>query len=103
MKIDSNILIKQYYEEVSHKYPELSFEEFKEICKRPFEFTKEQMQSGELPVIRLKYFGTFLVYPKRASFLLKRIMERKRYNKIGIKEFNQKKEMLEKFLEQHES
>lgn len=99
MKIDSSILIKQYYEEVAEQYPELSFEEFKEICKQPFQFLKDEMEKGELPTIRLKYLGTFLVYPKRAEHLRKKVIDRDKYNKIGKKEFSRIKTMLDKFLD----
>ena len=34
------------------------------------------MESGELPQIHLKYFGTFIVYPKRAKAQLIVLKER---------------------------
>lgn len=102
-KLDSDIAIQQYYEEVKHLYPHVTFEQFKEVCKGPFDYTKVQMASGELPVIRLKYLGTFLVYPKRAEALLRRLKERFRFHKIDKTYFFRMKEMLDNFLERNES
>lgn len=99
MKLDAEILARQYYETVQHKYPDISFEEFKKICYNPFNYVKQEMASGELPVIRLKYFGTFLVYPKRALSMLNNMKQRFKFGKIGKNEFFKKKEMIETFLE----
>ena len=99
MKIDSNILIRQYWDEVKDNYPDMDFEEFKAVCKRPFEYTKEQMESGELPTIRLKYFGTFLVYPKRARSALATVINMNKYKKIAKSEFERISTMLNKYLE----
>ena len=101
MKLDSEIAIKQYYEEVKHLYPHVTFDQFKEVCKAPFDYTKVQMASGELPVIRLKYLGTFLVYPKRAEAFLRRLTERFKYHKIDRTYFFKVKSMIDSFLERN--
>jgi hypothetical protein len=98
MKLDAEILTRQYYETVQDQYPDIDFEEFKKICYNPFEYTKEEMAGSELPVIRLKYFGTFLVYPKRAEAMLNNLKERFRYNKVDKRVFFKQKEMIENFL-----
>lgn len=102
-KLDSDIAIRQYYDKVKHLYPHVEFEEFKQCCKSPFEYTKEQMASGELPVVRLKYFGTFIVYPKRAEAFLRRLKERFKFRKVNKEYFFRMRDILENFLQRHES
>ena len=97
MKLEAEAVVKEYYESVRHNYPDISFEEFKKICYAPFEFTRKQMENDRLPVIRLKYFGTFMVYPKRAKGLLKDLGKKK----VKDKEFFRIRDMLESFLEKH--
>ena len=98
MKLDAEILLKQYYEKVKDNYPSVSYEEFKKICYSPFEFVKQEISSGELPVIRLKYFGTFLVYPKRAEGLLKKLENMYQYNKISEEKYLKYKKMIINYL-----
>jgi hypothetical protein len=102
-RLDSKIAIEQYYDKVKHLYPHITFEQFKESCKGQFEYTAKQMASGELPVIRLKYFGTFLVYPKKAEASLRRINERFRFGKIDKNYYFRMREMLQNFLNRNES
>lgn len=98
MKIENQDLQMEYYLKVREQYPGLSFEECKLCCSTPFTFTKERIESGELPVIRLRYFGTFLVYPKRAAAVLERMKIKFKEIKLDPKTFFTKKLMLEKFL-----
>jgi hypothetical protein len=53
--------IKQYWEEVKDKYPNISYAQFEIICKSPFKAVKEWIKGGGLPIIMLKYFGKFRV------------------------------------------
>ena len=98
MKLDNMTLMKEFYDREKEKYPTLSFEQFKEICFGPWRFVKHEMESGKLPSIRLKYFGTFQVYPGRAKSMLKTINDRFKYNKISSKQYFHLKEMLENYL-----
>ena len=98
MKLEAEILVRQYYEQEPKDFSDFDFQEFKKICYTPFDFVKEQMSNDDLPVIRLKYFGTFLVYPKRASGMLKILEERYKFNKVSRDEFLRIKEMIKKFL-----
>jgi hypothetical protein len=91
-------LLHEFYAQEGHKYPELNLDQFKEIVFGPWLMTKKEMESGDLDTIRLKYFGTFQVYPGRAKQQLKSINDRKRFNKIEISQYFKLKDMLEKFL-----
>ena len=102
-KIENQDLIKEYYEFIKDKYPDLTFEQLKEVVSSPFEMLKEEMASGELKTIRLKYLGTFLVYPKRVKAYLEHLKSKFKLNKVDRNEFFQAKSMIETFLENEEN
>ena len=54
MKLESQELVEEFYEKNKEKFPELSFEQVKEICYAPFIMTRKEMESGSLATIRLK-------------------------------------------------
>lgn len=98
MKLSNTELIKEFYEQEKHNYPDVSFEQFKEICFGPWRFLKHEMESGRLPKVRFKYFGTFQVYPGRAKNMLYNLNKRFQFHKIESKQYYRLKEMLENFL-----
>lgn len=98
MKLENKELIEQYFIGIADKYPSLTLEECKEICFAPWRFLKQEIESGELPEVRFKYFGTFQVYPGRAENMLYNLKERFRYHKIDPKQYFKLKEMLDKFI-----
>jgi nucleoid DNA-binding protein len=101
-KIENQDLIKEYYESIKDKYPNLTFDQLKEAVSTPFEMLKEEMASGELKTVRLKYLGTFLVYPKRVKAWLEHLKQRFKLNKVDRREYFETKSMIEKFLENEE-
>ncbi len=103
MKLESQELVEEFYEKNKEKFPGLSFEQVKEICYAPFIMTRKEMESGSLATIRLKYFGTFLVYPKRVAAAL-RVMEKNfKELKMPAKMYFQKKAMIEEYLNNQEN
>jgi hypothetical protein len=98
MKLQNNQLIEDFYNQEKDKYPNLTLEQFKDICFGPWRFLKDEMESGELPTVRFKYFGTFQVYEGRAKNMLHNINKRFQFHKINPKQYFKLKEMLEKFL-----
>lgn len=99
MKLDNQILIEQYYEKIKENYPDLSFDELKKIVSAPFSFLKQEMASPELPTIRLKYFGTFVVYEGRAKYILERTEESFRKGNITEKLYNERKKTIQALLQ----
>lgn len=55
--ISQDKMIKMYYEEVKEQYPDLTFEEFKKVCKSPFLAIIEWMKDPWLPWIKIKFLG----------------------------------------------
>lgn len=102
MKLENQELLKEFYDRFKENYPGLTFEQVKECCATQYFYTKKEIESGELPVIRLKYFGTFLVYPRRAEATLERMSKQFKDLKIEAKTYFEKKAMLEKFLHNEE-
>lgn len=102
MKLQNNQLIEEFYEQEKHKYPGVSLEQFKEICFGPWRFLKHEMESGELPEVRLKYFGTFQVYTGRAKNMLHNLKKRFQFHKIDPNDYNRLTSMLNKFLKRQD-
>lgn len=102
MKLENQELIEEYFEKVKHQYPGVTFDQFKLSCTTPFLKLRKEMESGELKTVRLMYFGTFVVYPKRVAGMLETLKEQFRDLKVDAKLYFYKKEIYEKFLSKHE-
>lgn len=90
--------IKEYYEEVKHKYPDVDFERFEAICKAPMNFIKQCIRSGKLPKILVKHLGKFRVFPSKIKDQLK---SEERFFQKGITDeayYNEKKEFYTNYL-----
>ena len=102
MRIENQDLIEEFYNKNIDKFPGLTLEQYKEICFTPWRFLKQEIESGELPEIRFKYFGTFQVYKGRAENMLYNLKQRFKFRKIEPKQYFSLKEMLEKYLKRLE-
>lgn len=98
MKIDNPELIQKFYEQNKDKYGHLSLEQVKACAFTPYVYARKEIESGRLPVIRLKYLGTFLVYEKRASKMLETLKAAFSELRIDAKKYFETKAMLENFL-----
>lgn len=98
VKLESRDLIEEYYNSIKDQYPGLTLEQCKEIVSTPFKMVKESMETEELPTIRLKYLGTFVVYPGRALGALKLLTNRFKLHKIDRAEYFRIKAMVDNFL-----
>lgn len=70
MAIESKDLIEEYFQQIKTKYPWLSFEECMRICRAPFLFFRKQMESPDFPLVHVKYFGKFVVWPGNAKKII---------------------------------
>ena len=103
MKLESQELVEEFDGKNKEKYPELRFEQVKEICYDHYIMTRKEMESGSLATIRLKYFGTFLVYPKRVAATLKMMERNFKELRMPAKLYFEKKAMIEKYLKTKEN
>lgn len=99
MKINSEKLIEEFYKRHKNQFfSDLSFEQVKEICLHQWNFVKQEIESGELPSIRLKYIGIFKVHKGRAKNMYDKLDERYDKGSINKKQYDKFKTMLTKFL-----
>ena len=103
MKLDNQILIEEYYQEIKKEYPDISFDELKKIVSGPFALLKQEMASSELPTVRLKYFGTFVVYTGRANYMLGRTEKSYLKGNITQKLYDERIQTITSLLERREN
>lgn len=103
MKIENIHLQEEFYHKIKHKYPDLTFEQVRSVCNAPFVYTRKQMESGNLPAVRIKYLGTFYVKPFRAKAVLEKLKKAFQELKLDSKVYFEKKHIIEKFLENEEN
>lgn len=99
MKITNQDLINEFFEKYKNDYPNVSYDQFRDICFGPWRHLRRIMESGSLEEVRIKYFGTFLVYPKKAKAELEKIKKKFLDKTIYNKEYFRIKSMIEKFLD----
>lgn len=79
-------LIKEYYDSLEVK-PEMSYEQFVDVCKAPFKFLRRQISSDELPTIRFTFLGSFQVLPGMVIKMLQYTQDRFDKQLITEKEY----------------
>jgi hypothetical protein len=102
MRLLSQELIQEYYAQVKEQYPDITLSQVEQICQAPFIEVRKGMESGTLPTVRLKFFGTFLAYPKRVKAILNNYEKMFKEHRITPVVYFKKKEMLETYLKNHE-
>ena len=106
MKLLHPELVEEYYKSIKKDHPTITLEQCNEICSAPFLEARNNIQSGELPTIRLKFFGTFVATPNMIKAMLKTYEKMFKEHRICPQNYFLKKNMLEKSLtkkEKHES
>lgn len=100
-KLSNTDLVEEYFFKVKEDNPDLSLENIRDIVSTPYEMLKEDMSKGILSTIRLKYLGTFLVYPERAKAMLKHLTQRFKFHKIDKNEYFETKKAIEEHIQSH--
>lgn len=99
MKLDNQALMSEFYKLIEEDYPDLSYEQLKEVCFGPWRTLRMTMEDGSLSPMRLQYFGNFEVKKGRAEFSLKTMEKRYLAGSMSSKDYNRYKSMIEKYLE----
>ena len=82
-----DLVIEKYYNELDPK-PDMSFEDFQDICRTPFRHLQQKLSSRVLYDIRYKYFGKFTPKPNQLVWLLHNTRERCNKGLIEQKSYN---------------
>lgn len=98
MKLDNQQLMSEFYDNIKEAIPGVTFKQIKDICFGPWRFVEDEMESGNLTSIRLKYFGTFQVYRGRAENMLYNLDKRLEENRISLDYYNKYKTMITNYL-----
>lgn len=79
--LDQSQIIKGYWEEVKDQYPELTFQQFYDICQAPAKYTTNSIKDTRLPRIHIKFLGDFKVFPLR---IIKKLRDLEKWKEKGI-------------------
>lgn len=96
-------LIEEYYESIKDQYPNLTKEQCNQICSAPFVEVRKGIESGQFFTIRLQFFGTFTVYPKRLTYYLRLYAKMFKEQRITPANYFKKKEQFELALKRKEN
>ena len=66
-KFDNQDLMSEFYQEIKDKYPEVDYNQIKDILFGSWMNLKQEMESGDLRDVRFEFFGVFRVYEKRVA------------------------------------
>ena len=76
--------IKKYYATIKEKYPDITEKQVIDICKSPFKLVASEMRKGTMKDIRIKYLGSFTIFPGRVKGLLNKVTKFYEDGKCGI-------------------
>ena len=97
-RLDTQQLLNEFFEKEKGNFPNVSYDQFRDIVYGPWMHLKKIMEEGSLDEIRIKYFGNFLVHTRKAQAELANIKKRFDAKTIMDKEYFRIKAMIEKFL-----
>lgn len=66
-KFDNQDLMSEFYQEIKDKYPEVDYNQIKDILFGSWMNLKQEMESGDLRDVRFEFFGVFRVHEKRVA------------------------------------
>ena len=80
-------ILHNFAKQIADQYPELTPDQIYEICRTPFKLAANEIRSGSLKNIRIKYLGTFMVFPGRVKGILNFATKGLQTNKITEERF----------------
>ena len=103
MRLRNQELMEEFYRRMLPQFPELTLEQFTAICHTPYRFLRSCIEGDEIVEVRLKYFGSFQVFPGRAKNYLYNLKERLKYHKIEPSVYKRLATMVENYLKTTEN
>lgn len=101
MKSSEEIII-EYIRSIKNKYPEYTEQQLIAVCKAPFKVIASEMKNRTLRDIRVKYLGTFCVFPGRAKGILKQTKKLFEQGKLTKEFYEDVLLITDKYLKDHE-
>lgn len=98
MRLENKEIFEEFCKKHSHQFPGMNEQQIKEACYSSWSFLKKEMESSELPNIRLKYFGNFKVYDSKVVRMLTTMKDKFINKRIDPKNYFRIKKMLETYL-----
>ena len=95
MVLTSRDIIK----ELAKELPEYSEEQIQEMVYSCWGFFKENMESGVLTKMRIKYFGTFITSVKKVKGMLRNMDTRLSKGLISQEDYDKYKKTIVEYLE----
>lgn len=102
MRLRNQELMNEFYDRMLPQFTGLTLEQFTAICHTQYQFLRECIEGDDIVEIRLKYLGSFQVYPGRAKNFLYSLKERLKFNKIEPHLYKKMSGMLERYLKKIE-
>ena len=98
MRLRNQELMEEFYNRMLPQFPGLTLEQFTNICHTQYKFLRECIEGDEITEIRLKYFGSFQVFPGRAKNYLFNLKDRLKFRKIEPLQYKRLSTMIENYL-----
>lgn len=98
MRLRNQELMEEFYNRNLSKFPGLTLEQSTTICHTQFQFLRQCIEKDEITEIRLKYFGSFQVFPGRAKNYLYNLKDRLKFHKIEPLQYKRLSTMVENYL-----
>lgn len=100
MRYSADEIFRDFVKEgLPEEYKDIPIDTLKDVCYTPFLFLRRIMDSYVLTEVRFKYFGVFLVSPKKCKTLLERAEFRLAKGYITEEEYYKTKTMIENYFE----
>ena len=100
MRLDNQQLFTEFFEENKEDFPNVSYEQMKEIISGPWRQLNRIMSEGLMEEMRIKYFGNFTLYPKRVQSELSNLERRYKSGTVAEKDYIRIKTMINKYLDE---
>ena len=98
MRLRNEELMEEFYDRMLPKHSGLTLEEMTAVCHNQFHYLRDCIEGDELVEIRLKYLGSFQVYPGKAKNYLYNLKERLKFRKIEPQYYQRVAGMIERYL-----
>lgn len=97
MRLDNLNLLNEFFEKDRETFPDLSYDQIKDIVAGPWRHLHRTMTEGNLEEVRIKYFGNFTIYPKKVQAELENLERRFKEGIVTEKDYIRIKAMIKRY------